>query len=303
VTYLPARHPVVRLDGGFDRPWWGIAATAVSRGVSMGRSGQRTRRGHADYDAHPGLHRNAWSELPRIVSRAGKVDRVELKIQLAPDGLTEAGVAEVLGLRAVAERSREVYYLDSSDLALHRKGFVTRARLSSPGRADLVCKLRRRRARRLPGRVRRLPRLSIELDALPDQTIWCVSVKHTVDASALRDAIRRRQTWAELCSPEQMLFLRSLADGPMRIDDFILFGPVSVRKLTGRVPGLGCLAVECWSYPDGRRLLELSTKCSPGRVHRTAADIRGLLAAGAVPLSPTQGTKTDTTLRHLGAAE
>lgn len=238
-----------------------------------------------------------------MVSRAGKVDRVELKIQLAPDGQTEDEVAEVLGLRAVSERSREVYYLDSSDLAMHRRGFVTRARLSSPGRADLVCKLRRRRARPLPARVRRLPRLSIELDALPDQTMWCVSVKHTVDASVLRDAMRRRQAWAELCSPEQMLFLRCLTDGPLGTDEFSLFGPVSVRKLTGRVPGLGRLAVECWSYPDGRRLLELSTKCSPARVHRTAADIRRLLAAGAVPLSPTQAMKTDTTLRHLGTAD
>ena len=54
-----------------------------------------------------------------------------------------------------------------------------------------------------------------------------------------------------------------------------------------------------WLYPDGSRILELSTKCAPGEAFEVAAETRAFLASKGVDLDTEQQTKTRTALEFF----
>ena len=53
---------------------------------------------------------------------------------------------------------------------------------------------------------------------------------------------------------------------------------------------------EVWFYPDGSRILELSTKCAPSETFAVAAETRAYLISQGVSLAGEQQTKTKTAL-------
>ena len=52
------------------------------------------------------------------------------------------------------------------------------------------------------------------------------------------------------------------------------------------------MVAELWLYPDGSRILELSTKCLPEQGFQVAAEVRAYLAKRGVDLYGEQQTKT-----------
>jgi hypothetical protein len=54
-----------------------------------------------------------------------------------------------------------------------------------------------------------------------------------------------------------------------------------------------------WFYPDGTRILELSTKCAPVEAFQVAAEARAFLEQRGVDLSGEQQTKTRTALEYF----
>ena len=62
---------------------------------------------------------------------------------------------------------------------------------------------------------------------------------------------------------------------------------------------------EAWFYPDGSRILELSTKCEPSEAFQVAAETRAFLSSRGIDLESEQQTKTRTALeffsKNLGA--
>ena len=61
------------------------------------------------------------------------------------------------------------------------------------------------------------------------------------------------------------------------------------------------LVAEVWVYPDGSRILELSTKCKPGEAFRVAAETRAYLAGLGIDLLGEQQTKTRTAMEYFAA--
>ena len=57
-----------------------------------------------------------------------------------------------------------------------------------------------------------------------------------------------------------------------------------------------------WLYPDGSRVLELSTKCAPAEAFQVAAEARSFLAGKGVDLSGEQQTKTRKALQYFAKA-
>jgi hypothetical protein len=78
-------------------------------------------------------------------------------------------------------------------------------------------------------------------------------------------------------------------------------GPIFVLKLKTAPEGFptGKLVSEAWLYPDGARILELSTKCPPAEMFDTAVRARAHLAGLGVNLSGEQQTKTKTALEFF----
>ena len=54
-----------------------------------------------------------------------------------------------------------------------------------------------------------------------------------------------------------------------------------------------------WLYPDGSRILELSTKCAPPEMLQVAVEARAFLDGLGLDLSGRQQTKTKTALQQF----
>ena len=79
-----------------------------------------------------------------------------------------------------------------------------------------------------------------------------------------------------------------------------MLGPITLLKLKFAVAEYTRpLVAELWFYPDGSRILELSTKCPPSQAFQTAAEGRGFLTGRGVDLSGEQQTKTKTALQYF----
>jgi len=111
------------------------------------------------------------------------------------------------------------------------------------------------------------------------------------------------RTVRKLFSKEQRAFYAAHAPEGIGLDDLWLLGPIFVLKLNFRPEGFGRkMVAEMWLYPDGERILELSTKCPPGEMFQVAAEARAFLEAQGVDLGGEQQTKTATALKYFAAA-
>ena len=73
------------------------------------------------------------------------------------------------------------------------------------------------------------------------------------------------------------------------------------RACSPRRSSVAGIIAEVWLYPDGQRILELSTKCLPNEAFEVAADARAYLQDHGVPLDGIQQTKTKSALDFFGA--
>jgi hypothetical protein len=61
------------------------------------------------------------------------------------------------------------------------------------------------------------------------------------------------------------------------------------------------LVTEMWLYPDGSRIVELSTKCLPGEGLDVAEQLLGFLTSKGIPTDAEQHTKTKSALEFFSA--
>ena len=94
----------------------------------------------------------------------------------------------------------------------------------------------------------------------------------------------------------------SVAPDGFDLDQLMVLGPVTLLKLKYEPEGYGRkLVAELWLYPDGSRILELSTKCAPAEAFDVAVRTRAYLSERGVDLSGEQQTKTRTALEYFSA--
>jgi len=175
-----------------------------------------------------------------------------------------------------------------------------RARRSQKKGDDSVVKLRPVVPSELPRAVRRSPSFGVELDASPAGFVCSGSMKGVPAGGAVREATQAQQPLRKLLSDEQhSLFADNAPDG-IALDDLSVLGPIFVLKLKSSPDGFDRrLVTEMWLYPDGSRILELSTKCEPAEAFQVAAETRAFLASRGVDLSSEQQTKTRTALEFF----
>ena len=61
------------------------------------------------------------------------------------------------------------------------------------------------------------------------------------------------------------------------------------------------MVAELWLYPNGDRIFELSTKCSPSEAFQVATETRVYLGEHGIDLSGEQQTKTRTALEFFSS--
>ena len=79
-----------------------------------------------------------------------------------------------------------------------------------------------------------------------------------------------------------------------------MLGPIFVLKLKLSPKTFSRrLVAEMWIYPDGSRIVELSTKCLPGEGLDVVEQLRDFLAEKGISTDGEQQTKTKTALEFF----
>lgn len=230
-------------------------------------------------------------DIAAVLPLIKDADSVELKLTV-PDPDHRSTIA-ALGMDPMDAQIRQVFFFDTPDLALDRAGVVVRARRIQGRDDDSVVKLRPVVPSDLPAALRRSPNFVVEVDALPGAFVCSGSLRSGPGLHEVRDAAAHAHPVRKLFSKEQRQLYAAHAPAGVGLDDLSVLGPVFVLKLRLRPPELGRkLVAEMWLYPDGSRILELSTKCRPAEAFQVAAESRAFLIGNGVDLSGEQQTKT-----------
>jgi hypothetical protein len=237
-------------------------------------------------------------QLEEVLALLKDADSVELKLTIPESDHRSALTA--LGIDPLEAQIRQVYFFDTPDLALNAVGVVVRGRRVQGRRDDSVIKLRPVVPNELPPAQRRSSRCLVEVDAMPGGYVCSASFKGTLSRPHVREVASGSRPVSALFSKKQQRFYAEHAPEGLDLDDLSTLGPITVLKLKFRPEGFGRkLVAEMWLYPDGSRILELSTKCAPAEGVQTALEARLFLERQGVDLSGEQQTKTKTALDHF----
>jgi hypothetical protein len=223
-----------------------------------------------------------------------RTDTVELKLTV-PEQDQRSTVA-ALGLDPLQAEIRQVFFLDTPDLALNASGLVARVRRSQRKGDDSVVKLRPVVPNELPAKLRRSPGFGVEVDAMPGGFVCSASLKGVPPNDIVKGVSGKRPLRKLFTKEQRALFAEHAPEG-IELDGLSVLGPIFVLKLRYVPKGFDRkLVAEMWLYPDNTRILELSTKCAPSEAFEVAAEARGFLAGKGVDLLGEQQTKTRTAL-------
>jgi hypothetical protein len=245
----------------------------------------------------PALNGDQLGELLRLLKGA---DTVELKLSV-PDGFRRSSVA-ALGMDPLVAQLRQVVFFDTPDLRLSQQGVVVRARRIQGKPGDAVVKLRPVDPERLSPAQRKMPGFGVEVDALPGGFVCSARLKEELPDLKIVEVTSGRRPVHRLLSKDQLALFSANAPDGLDIDDLDVLGPINVLKLKFTPAELNRrLVAELWFYPDGSRILELSTKTTPPEAFHVAAEVKAFLSTKGIDLGAPQQTKTKTALEFFAS--
>ncbi len=234
-------------------------------------------------------------EVFRLIKGA---DSVELKLSV-PDA-NQRSTVTALGMDPLDAQIRQVVFFDTPDLFLNKHGLVLRARRIQGRDGDSVVKLRPVDPEQLSAEQRQAPGFGVEVDAMPGGFVCSASLKAAVADPKIREVIRGSRPVSKLFTKEQRALYAANAPEGLALDDLSPLGPINVLKLKFTPPDqTRRFVAELWQYPDGSRILELSTKCATAETFSVVAECRAYLASHGVDLAAPQQTKTRTALEFF----
>ncbi|TDC52899.1 adenylate cyclase [Jiangella ureilytica] len=244
----------------------------------------------------PIMSSDRLGELLRLVKAA---DTVELKLSV-PDGDQRSAV-QALGIDPLDAQIRQVVFFDTPDLALDKAGVVIRARRVQRRPGDAVVKLRPVDPDRLPPSLRRSPDFGVEVDAMPGGSfVASATMKAPADNAHVKDVLAGQRPIRKLFTKQQRDLFAAFGPDGIELDELRPLGPIPIMKLKFASPEIGRrMVAELWFYPDGNRILELSTKCLPAEALNVAAESRAFLGERGIDLGGVQLTKTRTALAYF----
>ena len=237
-------------------------------------------------------------EVTHLFSLIKDSDSVELKLTVPePD---QRSTVAALGMDALEAQIRQIFFFETPDLKLDKVGVVVRARRIQGKPNDSVVKLRPVEPADLPAELRRSAAFRVEVDALPGGYVCSGTMKGMLGSTDVRRAAAGDLPVRKLFSKQQRAFYAAHAPEGVALDDLTMLGPIFVLKLRFEPKELKRrLVAEMWLYPDGSRVLELSTRCGTTEAFQVAAELRAFLAGKGVDISGEQETKTRKALEYF----
>jgi hypothetical protein len=154
----------------------------------------------------------------------------------------------------------------------------------------------------LPAELRASTGFRVEVDALPGGFVCSGTLKRTLDSGDVRKTVTGERPVRKLFSKQQRAYFAEHAPG-IELDDLAILGPIFVLKLRFTPEELGRrIVAEMWIYPDGSRVLELSTRAATSEAFQVAVEVRTFLGSRGIDLSGEQQTKTKKALEYFAGA-
>jgi hypothetical protein len=237
------------------------------------------------------------AQLVELFGLIKESDTVELKLTVPDDA--HRRTIDRLELDPLQGQIRQVFFFDTPNLDLFHAGVVVRGRRSQGRGDDSVVKLRPVVPHELPDELRSAEDFDVEVDAMPGGYVCSASYKAKERGDAVRSVIAKTAPLKELFAKPQRDFYAQYAPEGLKLSDLSVLGPLFVLKLKFRPAEFDRkMVAELWLYPDGARILELSTKCAPHEALDTAMETKLFLGKKGVDLGAEQTTKTKTALTY-----
>ena len=239
-------------------------------------------------------------QLAELIKLTKSSNSVELKLSVPATG--HRATIKSIGLDPVEAQPRQAFFFDTPDLALNKAGVVVRARRIQGGKADTVVKLRPVDPSTIDPELRRSAAFKTEVDVMPGGFVCSGSFKGVCTGQEVLDVTAGKTPLRSLFSKEQRAFFDANAPAGITMDKLVVLGPTFLLKSRHQPKDYNRrITVEMWLYPDGSRILEVSTKCLPEETFQAGAEFRAYLAGCGITLGPTQETKTKSALEFFSA--
>ena len=240
------------------------------------------------------------AQLGELATLLPGADSVELKVTVP--AMEARAAAASMGMDTLGAEIRQVFFFDTPALALNEAGVVVRARRIRGRRHDTVVKLRPVIPDEVPPEFRASPDLGVEIDAMPGGFVCSASMKRTLKGDKIADVAAGDRPIRKLFSKQQRAFFSAFGPRGFDLDDLSVLGPIFVLKLKDAPAGFSRKLVgEMWLYPDGSRIVELSTKCAPDEALDVAHEARSFFERHGLDLNDQQQTKTKTALEYFAS--
>jgi hypothetical protein len=244
----------------------------------------------------------AREEIAEVFKLIKGATSVELKLSVPLAG--QRATIMSIGFDAIEAEPRAAYFFDTPDLALNRAGVVVRARRIRGGDADTVIKLRPVDPSAIDPELRRSAAFKIEVDAMPGGFVCSASFKGVCTGQEVLDVTSGAMPLRKLFSKDQRAFYDEHAPAGITMDKLVILGPTFLLKVKHQPKAKDFdrpITMEMWLYPDGSRIMELSTKCLPKEAFQVATAFKAYLAGRGIVLGADQSAKTKSSLEFFSA--
>jgi len=239
-------------------------------------------------------------DMMKILKLGKGSDSIELKLSVPLTG--HRATIKSIGLDPVEAQPRQAFFFDTPDLALNRAGVVVRARRTQGGSADTVIKLRPVDPANIDPEIRRSAAFKVEVDVMPGGFVCSGSFKGVCSGQEVLDVSAGTLALRKIFSKEQRAFYDAHAPAGITMDKLAILGPTFLLKARHQPKDFDRrITVEMWLYPDGARILEISTKCLPEEAFEVGAAFKSYLADHGIALGAEQAPKTKTSLEFFSA--
>lgn len=220
---------------------------------------------------------------------------IEMKVMLPYD---DRKVLRRLGFDPVEAQPRQTYFFDTPKLGLNKAGLIVRARRRPNGKGDTVVKLRPVDPAKLDRNLLRDPDFKIEIDVMHGGYVCSASAKGRCTAQEVYDVSEGKVPLESILSRSQCEFYTAHAPAAITMTDLVPLGPSFLLCLKCQPKTFDRrMTVELWLYPDGSRILELSTKGLPEEAFQLGAEFRTFLGKANLMRKTEAKTKTSETLK------
>ena len=137
---------------------------------------------------------------------------------------------------------------------------------------------------------------------MPGGFVCSASFKGNCTGQEVLDVSNGDLALSKIFSKEQRMFFQKNAPAGVTLDQLVIVGPTFLLKAKHQPKNFARpVTVEMWLYPDGARILEISTKCLPGEAFQVGSEFKAWLAGRGIKLGAQQEAKTRTTFEFFGA--